>query len=88
MTLSLKLYGPFLWIGFTCLKAAEPIRGDSLLLTTKFSIVRGTHLISFVSMKGSVDLGGNPIVLNPGPLDWESSAQTSRPLLNNYESIN
>ena len=30
-----RLYDPFLWIGFDCLKAAEPIVGDSLLLTTR-----------------------------------------------------
>ena len=32
----LKLYGPFLWMGFNCLKAIEPLRGGSLLFTTKF----------------------------------------------------
>ena len=26
-----KLYDPFLWMGFNCVKAAEPLRGDSLL---------------------------------------------------------
>ena len=31
---NLKHYGPFLWIEFNCLKAAEPLRGDSLLFTT------------------------------------------------------
>ena len=30
-----KLYGPFLWMGFKCLKAREPLRGDTLLFTTK-----------------------------------------------------
>ena len=30
-----KLYGPFLCTGFNCLKAAEPLLGDSLHLTTK-----------------------------------------------------
>ena len=30
-----KLYGSFLWIGFNYLKAAEPLRGDSLFLKTK-----------------------------------------------------
>ena len=24
----MKLYGPFLWIGFNCLKATEPLSGD------------------------------------------------------------
>ena len=27
----LKLYGPYLWMGFNCLNAIEPLRGDSLL---------------------------------------------------------
>ena len=40
-----KLYGPFLWIVFNCLVAVEPIRRYSLLLTTKFPRVPGTHLI-------------------------------------------
>ena len=31
-----KLYDPFLWMGFNCLKATEPLRGSSLLFTTKF----------------------------------------------------
>ena len=31
-----KLYGPFLWVGFNCLKAEEPLLGGSLLVTTKF----------------------------------------------------
>ena len=30
-----KLCGPFLWMGFNCLKASEPLRGGSLLFTTK-----------------------------------------------------
>ena len=33
---SKKLYGPFLWAGFNCLKATEPLWGGSLLFTTKF----------------------------------------------------
>ena len=31
-----KPYGPFLWMGFNCLKATEPLQGDSLLFTNKF----------------------------------------------------
>ena len=30
-----KPYGPFLWMGFNCLKATEPLRGDNLLFTFK-----------------------------------------------------
>ena len=28
-----KLYGPFLWMGFNCLKAIEPLQGGTLLFT-------------------------------------------------------
>ena len=28
-----KLYGPFLWMGFNCLKGTEPLRGSTLLFT-------------------------------------------------------
>ena len=30
-----KFCAPFLWMGLDCLKAIEPLRGDTLLLTTK-----------------------------------------------------
>ena len=33
-TFKKKLYGPFLRIGFNCLKAADSLRGDILLLPT------------------------------------------------------
>ena len=46
-----KLYGPFLWMGFNCLKATEPIRGGSLLFITKFPETRGTHFIGLGKMK-------------------------------------
>ena len=32
----LDLYGPFLKMGLNCLKAIEPLRGDSLLFTDRF----------------------------------------------------
>ena len=52
-----KLYGPFLWMGFNCLKATEPLWGGSLLFTTKFPEIPGTHLINLGRVKGWVDLG-------------------------------
>ena len=39
-----KLYGPFLWMGFNCPKAKATSRG-SLLFTTKFPEIPGTHFI-------------------------------------------
>ena len=36
---------PFCGWGFNCLKTTEPLRGGSLLFTTKFPDNPGTHLI-------------------------------------------
>lgn len=36
---------PFLWKGFTCLKAAEPLGTDSWLLTTKSPGITGTYIL-------------------------------------------
>ena len=47
----------FLWIGFNCLKATEPLCGDSLPLTIKSPGGPGTHLIDLGRMKGCVKLG-------------------------------
>ena len=65
-----KLYGPFSGMWFNCLKATEPLWGDSLLFTTKSPGVSGTHFIDGVRMKGWVDLespsGFKPLIGNPG----------------------
>ena len=47
-----KLYGLFLWMGFKCLNATEPLQGDSLLFTTQFPGVSCTHLIYLRRMNG------------------------------------
>ena len=47
-----KLYCPFLWMGFNCSKATELLRGSSLLFTTKFPEIPGTHFINLGRMKG------------------------------------
>ena len=52
LKLPLKLFGPFLRIGFNCLKAREPLRGDSLLFTTKSPEDPSTHFINLGRMKG------------------------------------
>ena len=41
---------------FNCLKATEPLWGDSLLFTTKSPGVPGTHLIDLGMMKGELNL--------------------------------
>ena len=39
-------------MGSNCLKAAEPLRGVTLLFNTKLPESRGTHLIDLRMMKG------------------------------------
>ena len=46
------LYSPFLWMGFNCLKATEPLHGGSLLFITKFPEIPSTHLVNLRKMKG------------------------------------
>ena len=50
-------YGPFLCMGFNCLKATEPLWIDSLLFTTQSQGFPGTHLIDHRRMKCWVNLG-------------------------------
>ena len=72
-----KLYGPFLWLGFNCLKATEPLRGESFLFTTQSPGVPGTHLMDLGKMKGCGLPWNHPAVLNLGLLDWESCTLTT-----------
>ena len=46
-------------------------------VSTKFLEIPGVHFIDLRRMKGSVNHGNNPVVLNLGPLDWESSNLTT-----------
>ena len=69
-----KNYGPFLWMGFNCLNALKPLQRHSLLFTTKFPGVHGTHFINLGRMKGCVDLEDtqwfwtrHPSIGNPAP---------------------
>ena len=75
-----QIYGPFLWRGLICHKPAEPLQGDSLLLTTKSPRISGLHLINPKSMKDGVDLGAFQLFLNPEPLIGKSSVLITRPL--------
>ena len=51
-----QLHGTFLWIGFNCLKATEPLRGGSLLFATKLTEILGTHLIGLGRTKAEATL--------------------------------
>ena len=72
-----KLYGPFLWMWFNCVKATKPLKGDSLLFITQSLGVPITYLIDLGRMKGCGWPWSHPAVLNPGLLDWETSTLTT-----------
>ena len=65
---------PFYGWGSTASRLV-PLQGGSLLFTTKFPDIPGTHFID-LSQPWS-----HQVVLNTGPLDWKSSALTTRPSL-------
>ena len=73
-----KLYGPFLWMEFNCLKAKATSRRQ---FTFYHSFARNSWF-SFYQPRKDERLSqpqSHPVVLNTGPLDWESSALTTRP---------
>ena len=76
-----KLYGPFLlWMGFNCLKATTTSRRQFNL----YHSVPRNSWHSFYRPRKDERLSrpwSYPVVLITGPLDWESSALTIRPLL-------
>ena len=43
-------------MGFHYINATEPLRGDSVLFTTKLPEILGAHLINLERMKGWVEL--------------------------------
>ena len=51
LLLQKKTLQPLLWMGFNCLKATEPLQGDSLLSTTQYSGLPGTRLVNLGKMK-------------------------------------
>ena len=52
----------------------DPLWGGSLLFTTKFPKISGTHFTDLGRMKGWVGLGATQWFLNKGPLNSKSSA--------------
>ena len=57
---------PFYGWGST-VSRLEPLRGASLLFTTKFPKIRGTHFIDLWRMKGWVDLGATQWIWTRDP---------------------
>ena len=76
-----KLYGPFLWMGFNFLKAAEPLRGDISILPTKCPEISGTPFGRPWKDEKLSQPWSHPVVLNSEYLDWKPNALTTRPLL-------
>ena len=76
----IKFYGPFSCMEFICLKAVEPLWGDSLLFTPKSPWDPDTHVIELWKMKGWVNLGATQQYWIRDCLDWESGTLTSTPL--------
>ena len=72
-----ELDDPFLWMGFNCFKAKEPLQGASLLFTTQFPEIPGTHLIHLRSQPCSGSK--TPSGFENRALDWEFSTLTTRP---------
>ena len=56
----------------------------SLLFTTKFPEIPGTHFIDLGRMKGCVDFRATQWFWTTGALDWESSTLTTRSLLHKF----
>ena len=62
---------------FNCLKAAEPLKGDSLPSTSKSPGIPSTHLID--SFERLSRPWSQQVDLSLRPTDWKSSATTIRP---------
>ena len=78
-----NLYGPFLWMGFNCLKARATLARQFIF----YHKVPRNSWYSFYRPQMAERLRqplSHPAVLNTGPLDWESRALTTRPLLQKY----
>ena len=71
-----NVYGPFLWMGFNCLKASDTSRKQF----TFYQIPRYSWY-SFYQPRKDERLSrpwGHPVALNTGPLDWKSSTLATR----------
>ena len=64
-------------MGFSCLKATEPLQGVSLLFTTDFPYIPGTHLINLGRWMADQSTLDQLKCFELG-IHWESSALTIR----------
>ena len=82
-----KLYDPFLWMRFNCLKATATSRRQ---FTFYHSVPRNSWYSFYRPWKDErlSRPWSHPVALNTGPLDWESSTLTTWPLLHKWQSLN
>ena len=75
-----KTLWPLLWMGFNCLKAIATSRRQ---FTFYHSVPRNSWYSFYRPWKDDrlSRPWSHPVFLNTGPLDWESSTLTTRPLL-------
>ena len=66
VTFTLNFMAPFYGWGSTASRLV-PLRGGSLLFTTKFSDISGTHFIDLGKMKDWVDLGATQWIWTRDP---------------------
>ena len=60
--------------GSTVLRLEPLLRGGSFyFLPLSYPEIPGTHLIDLGMMKGLIQPWSSTVVLNTGPLEWESS---------------
>ena len=56
-----KNYGPFLWMGLSCVKATESLQRDCLFFTNWSLGDSGTHLLDFGRIKDHCALTTRPL---------------------------
>ena len=79
-----RLYGPFLLMGFNCIKARATLKRQY----TFYHKACKNSWYSFYQPWKDERLSwpwSQTVVLNMGPLDWESSALTTRPLPQSFK---
>ena len=74
-------------MGFNCLKATEPLYKDTVYLLPFSSQEFLVHSWWCWKDERLSWPWSYPVILNPGPLDWESSTLTTRPLVLNQEIL-
>ena len=79
-----NLYGPFLWMGFNCLKVTATSRTQ---FTFYHQVPRNSWYLFYHPQKDErlSQSWSHPVVLNTVLLDWESTGLTTRPLLHKYQ---